>query len=231
MSPPMWLHGLILLCVTMPALLEIALVILFRPVELRRGRDLRHDRPLVSAAHFELLLHRLRRHHLLGGVIEHRGPVLRPEVRPLPVQGRGVVIFKKHSQELFVRDLGGIELHLQGFGVPGFSRAHVFIGRFLERSARVADRRPRHPLDLAKHGLDPPETPCGECGPLHGSLCLPYLLASLRPSMSCRAWRSKKALSSPYSKAFSRFHLNAHGGTVVLNGAWGMCPPWGKRRS
>src|SRR5450759_914915 len=73
------------------AFLQIALVVLLRRMELAGRGDLRDDGPLVASGSLELLLGCPCGCFLLRIVEEHRGPVLRAEVRPLPVQGSRIM--------------------------------------------------------------------------------------------------------------------------------------------
>src|SRR5215469_9949205 len=101
-----------------PAVLfEVALVVLLGPVERRGGGDLRDDLP----PHRLLLgVARCDRGFLLPGVvIEDRRAVLAADVETLPVAGGRIVQPPERLEQLGVTDLGGVEPHLDRFGVAG----------------------------------------------------------------------------------------------------------------
>src|SRR6185295_5609353 len=83
-------------------LFQVPLVVFLRPVELRCGRDLRDDRPLVPAALFEALLRSAGSRLLLGVEEEDGRPVLLSDVRSLAVERRRVVVLPEDIQELLV---------------------------------------------------------------------------------------------------------------------------------
>src|SRR4051794_15010240 len=140
-----------------PPLREVLLVVVLRAPELRGRLDLRRDRAAEAAALLELLARGARGGLLLGRVDEDDGAVLSPDVGALPVQLRRVVRAPEDVEQTVVRHGRGIELHLDDLRVAGAVRAHVVVGRVLERSSAVADCGVADALDLAELLLDSPE--------------------------------------------------------------------------
>src|SRR2546422_4552930 len=82
--------------------LQILLMIVFRRIELRRGIDLRHNRPLIFAVPLQFLLRGFRSGLLFRSKEKHGGSILRPNVRTLPVQCRGVMVLPKNFEQLLI---------------------------------------------------------------------------------------------------------------------------------
>src|SRR5215471_19709483 len=111
------------------SLLQILLVIVLRPIELRGGNDLGGDGPPVTAALFEGLFRGDRGRLLSGTVKKDRGAVLSSDVRSLAVELRRVVLVPKDVEQLLVAHPGRVVFDLNRFRVAGFVRAHVFVSR------------------------------------------------------------------------------------------------------
>src|SRR6266508_1332102 len=142
-----------------PALLEVLLVVVLCLVERLRRRDLRHDRTRPVA--LLTLLRRVGGCALLLVVDEHHAAVVVADVPALPIQLCRVVLVPEDVQQLVVGDY---------LGVAGRVRAHVLVGRIVERPARIADARLRDAVELAERGFDAPETAGAErCGLHHYS--------------------------------------------------------------
>lgn len=100
--------------------IQIQLMILLRIPPLPRLQDLRAHGPLFPPLLLHLLRDFLRLLLLLRGVVEDGAAVLRTRVHALAVLGRGVVHLVEELEEGGVGELGGVECHLEGFGVCGF---------------------------------------------------------------------------------------------------------------
>ena len=104
-------------------ILQIELVIGLRIPPLAGGQDLSRDVSALPPLLLRLVRHIARLALLLVGVVEDGGAVLRAGVHALPVLGRGVVHLVEELQQRAVRQLRGVESHLQRLGVyghPGF---------------------------------------------------------------------------------------------------------------
>src|SRR5271154_6361483 len=100
-----------------PSLLHVALVVFLGAVEPRCADDLRDDPP---SPRLLLVGERGCRSGLLLGVVEEDGrPVLIAEVEALAVSCGGVVDTPERLEKLGVADHGGIEPHLDRFGMSG----------------------------------------------------------------------------------------------------------------
>src|SRR5580704_4876076 len=90
------------------AFLEVPLVVLFRRVERHGRHDLRDDRPAELVCGLERVARGDRGRVLRFVMIENRRPILRADVRPLPVQRRRVVVLPENIQQVIIRDLGRV---------------------------------------------------------------------------------------------------------------------------
>src|SRR5687767_9604356 len=116
------------------ALLEVALVVIFGGIKGRRSGYLRDDWPSQLSARLESRLRCFRCRFLLGTVVEDRRAVLGANVRPLPVQCGGIMVFPEHIEQPVVGDLSGIVLDLHHFGMTGPPGAYILISRICESS-------------------------------------------------------------------------------------------------
>src|SRR5919202_89187 len=139
------------------ALLQVALVVLLGPVEVRGGRDLGYHRLAVSG--LLALPGGQGGGLLLGRVEEDRRAVLRTAVGTLAVELRGVVELPEHDEQLVVGDPLGVELDLDDLRVAGAPRAHLLVARVLERAAEVADGGADHAGRVGELDFDLPEEP------------------------------------------------------------------------
>src|SRR5262245_30372645 len=149
------------------ALFEVLLVVLLGAVEGTGGDDLGHDGPLEAVLRGEPRDRRLGRGLLRGGMVEDRRAVLLAHVRALAVRGRGIVVRPEHVQEILVFHAGRIIRDLHRLRVAGAVGAHVLVRRIRRAPSGIADLRRDDTLDLAKRGLDAPETSGGDRGLLH----------------------------------------------------------------
>lgn len=127
-----------------------------------RCDDLRDDRAGEDARGLQFLFGSFRGSLLRSVEKENRGAILRPVIRPLAVEGRGIVTLPERIEELCIRNLRGIELHAHRFRMTGASGADLRVGGIRDGSARVADCGADDAGERAKIGFDAPETPRGE---------------------------------------------------------------------
>ena len=114
-------------------------MILFGAPKSRRRFDLRHDWTRKPSALLQLRFGRFRRGFLLRRMVKDYRPVLRSDIRPLPIHSCRIVIGPENIKQFLIPDLGWIELDLHGFGVTSFICANIFVRRVLFRPAGVAD--------------------------------------------------------------------------------------------
>src|SRR5438045_3116338 len=138
-------------------LLQIFLVILLRPPERSRGRDLRRHRPPQFPARLQRRLRLLRRRFLLRRMKENRRPVLRPIVRPLPIHLRRIMHLPERIQQFLVADLLRIESHPHHLGVPRLVRANILVTRIGHMPAAISRLRRNHTRNPLKISLNPPK--------------------------------------------------------------------------
>lgn len=107
-------------------IMQIQLMIILRIPPPARLQNLRRNGPLLLPP---LLLglagHEFGLGFLLGGVVEDGAAVLGSGVHALAVRGGGVVHFVEEFEEGGVGEGGGVEGHLEGFGVLGVWSAHL----------------------------------------------------------------------------------------------------------
>src|SRR5262249_17590873 len=140
------------------ALLKILLVIVLRLIELFCGNDLHCNQLRIAVSSFESFLKCQRLNLLLKRMEEDRRAVLCTPIRPLTVDLNKIVVLPKDFQQLGIRDLGRIIVHLDSFCVAGPISADFFISRILGLSTDVADARRRYTQQLTERGLDSPKT-------------------------------------------------------------------------
>lgn len=97
--------------------LQIQLMILLGIPPLPGLQNLRTHRSLAPPLLLHLLRHLLGFFFLFGGVVEDGGAVLGAGVHALAVLGGGVVHLVEELEEGAVGEEGGVEGHLEGFGV------------------------------------------------------------------------------------------------------------------
>ena len=110
----------------------------------------------------------IRNLFLLGGGIKDGAPVLRANIRPLPVAGGGVVVVPKDGEQLIVGDLLRIVSDPHRFRMAGLIGANVAVGRVFGVPAGVAHFREEHAFGLAQCLFDSPETAGSEDRSLGG---------------------------------------------------------------
>ena len=144
---------------------RVVLVVGLGLVEGLQGRDLGDDRRVVGAGLVELPDVGLGHPLLLLVRVEDGRAVLGPLVRALAVELGGVVGHGEEDlEQLAVAHLGGVEAHLDGFGVAGAAGADdVVVGR-VGGAAGVARGHVQDAVDLLEHGLDAPEAAAGQHG-------------------------------------------------------------------
>src|SRR5688500_6295063 len=98
------------------ALLQVLLVVFFGRIEGGGGVDFGDDGPVVLAARFKTCLRGEGGVALLRAVVEDRRAVLRAYVRPLAVEGGGVVVLPEDLKQLLIADARGVVYNLDRFG-------------------------------------------------------------------------------------------------------------------
>ena len=96
---------------------------------------------------------------LLRGMIEDRGSVLGPAVRPLAVEGRRIVHGEEDAQDVDERDRLRVERDLDRLGVARRIRAYGFVGRVRETAAGVSHFDLLHASEFLEDRLEAPEAP------------------------------------------------------------------------
>lgn len=74
-------------------------------------------------------------------VVEDGAPVLRPNVRPLPINFARVVVFKEDSKKLFIGDFLWVIRYFNGFRVSRLAGAYICIRRKTRVAARISNAR------------------------------------------------------------------------------------------
>ena len=97
--------------------MQIQLMIILRIPPLPRLKNLRRNLPLLPPLLLHLLRHALRLLLLLGRMIKNGAAVLRARVHTLAIGRRRVVHFVEEFKEGGVGEGGGVEGHLEGFGI------------------------------------------------------------------------------------------------------------------
>lgn len=103
--------------ITPRILIQVLLMIILSIPPPTRLQDLRTNPILLPPLLLRLLRHLLRLRLLLGAVVEDGAAVLGSGIHALAVLGRGVVHAVEELQQGAVGELGGIERHLEGFGI------------------------------------------------------------------------------------------------------------------
>src|SRR4030088_527262 len=179
-----------------PALLEVALVVVFGQIECRGRGNLGHDRLPETAALPELRFRLFGDALLLGCVIEDRGAILSPHVGPLPVERGGIVVLPEHVEQLVVAHFGWIVSDLHDLSMSRSSGAHVLVSRIGECAAKVADHRILHSSGVSECHFHAPETSRSKCSHLchKPSRFLNYVMCATwwRPcqAYSASSWRN-----------------------------------------
>src|SRR5947209_18904998 len=119
--------------------LQILLMIVFRRIELRRGIDLRHNRPLIFAVPLQFLLRGFRGGLLFRSKEKHGGSILRPNVRTLPVQCRGVMVCPKNFEQLLIGYFGRVVLPFASRRMMGGAGEDVLVREVIVVYAGAAD--------------------------------------------------------------------------------------------
>src|SRR5436190_19413841 len=141
---------------------EILLVVVFRRVEFRGGRDLRCDRAAELAGLVPFCLHTFRSLLLRFAGAENRRAILRAHVVVLPVQRRGIVHPKEIIQQRLVTQPGGIEFHLNRLRMASSAGADIFVSRVRGNAARVTNRSFDDTGNLAEDFLHAPKATAGQ---------------------------------------------------------------------
>src|SRR5271165_874779 len=109
---------------------QVLLVVLFRPVKILSGSDLRHDRTP------EIRLRFLKRSS--GRSLLLRRAILRANIGTLAVLGCRIVVRPEGVEQLVVADLRRIVIHFDDLGMTRTVRADILIGWILKLAAFVS---------------------------------------------------------------------------------------------
>ena len=143
----------------LPALFQIALVVIFGAPEGLGGFDFGHNTfGLEAAFGGELLDLSAGLCFLLGGVEEDGGAVLRAPVRALAVECGGVVEGEEGVEKLFEADAVGVEVEFDDLGVAGLVGADVLVGGAVELAALIPDGSGGYARNGGKGRFNSPET-------------------------------------------------------------------------
>jgi hypothetical protein len=137
---------------------KIPLVVFLGSPKISGGNDLRDDFTTEAAGSVEFFFHLPRGAFLLCIVKEDYGSVLGSEVRPLAIQGCGIVVVEKYAQQFFVGNLRGIVVDLHNLSVAGAVGAYVLVSRVGQCPAHVTDRRICNAVNLPESALNSPKT-------------------------------------------------------------------------
>ena len=138
--------------------LHVVLMVVLGQVELLERHNLRDNGAVKDFLFGEFLDVRVRAALLFVVGVENRRAVLRADIRSLAIQfGRIVRHAKKHLQQRLIRHLRRVIGDAHRFGVAGPARAHRFVGRVPDRSARIPRDHIDHALHVLVDALDPPE--------------------------------------------------------------------------
>ena len=144
------------------ALLQVLLVIIFRPPKCPGRNDLGDDGSAKRVTLGQPLFHGDGRLLLLRGVIKDDRAILRADVGALAVARGRVVVLPKNFEQLLVADPARIVLDLDHLGMAGAVGAHVMVAGVFQVSPLVTHGGRRHPFQLAKRRLHAPKTPAAE---------------------------------------------------------------------
>src|SRR5437868_3267063 len=100
-------------------------------------------------------------------MIENCRPVLRSEVRALPVQLRGIVVLPENIEQVSVRNFCRIIFNFNSLGMSGAVRANVFVSRVPQVPTGITNAGSRHAGNLAEHRFNTPKTSCSKCSFSH----------------------------------------------------------------
>src|SRR5215212_5619534 len=163
-----------------PVVAEVVLVVVLGDVELVEGRDLGHDGVVPDPLRLQVGDHLFRNALLLFVVVEDHGPVLRPHVRPLTVEGRRVVDGEVNLQDVPVRDFVGVERDLYDLGVSRRLGANLPVGRVGNVTPRVPGLDLLHAPQLLVDRLQAPEAAASERRDLRARYTVVLHLPSFR---------------------------------------------------
>ena len=104
---------------------------------------------------------------------ENGRAILRPDIRPLAIHLRRVVILEEDLQQVFVGNLGRIVRDLDCLGMTGRVRADIMVGRVRSMSAGIADPGLQNAGSGAEGLFYAPKTSGCKCRFLHDN-SLPY---------------------------------------------------------
>jgi hypothetical protein len=133
-------------------------MIFLSSIKLLRRFNLSNDGPLEASGLFQRAFGFFRFRFLLRRMIKYDGTILPADIGALPVARSRVVIGPENIEQLPIRDLPRIEFYFDYFGVTGFIRAHIFVGRVDHCTSGVTDRGISDAVEFAKNLLYSPKT-------------------------------------------------------------------------
>ncbi len=141
-------------------LLQVVLMIVFGGMERGQRFELDSDLPLHAGLHAG---HDAGQHGPVCGVcVVHAGAVLGTDVVALAVDAQRVDDLEELDGEGFQADAGWIVDHAHGFGMAGFPRADILVGRMPGRAVGVAGLRVGNAGDAREVLLHAPEAAAGK---------------------------------------------------------------------
>ncbi len=128
-------------------------MIVFGQVKLASGKNLRIDFALYPCRR---LVSRFQGQSFLCVIMEENGGLILPG----PWTRAGTMALPKNRQKLFIRDLAGIIVDLDGLGVI----AKIMVSRILFRASRISHPGAHHAFEDPEPGVRTPESPQGKGG-------------------------------------------------------------------
>src|SRR3989475_8297150 len=116
--------------------------------------------------------------------------ILRPHIRPLPVQSGGIVNREEHPEQVTIGNDIRIEGHLADLGVAGAPGADVLVRRVGHRAAGVSGDDTLHALQVIEDGLQAPETPARQRRDFRSHVvpARSFPALTLDDNRSCKLW-------------------------------------------
>ena len=144
----------------------VVVVFLLSDEEIDGFFDGGHDRLVVDVAHIGD--HALSFGSLFFSERHDAGSVLGADVVALAVELGRVMDGEEDLEQGFVRDDGGVKLHLDHFGVSGCSAADRLIGRMRVWATGIGGKGGLNTVNLFVSAFDAPKAPPTDDHPFHG---------------------------------------------------------------
>src|SRR4051812_12581576 len=97
-------------------------------------------------------------------MIENHRPILRSDVRSLPIERGWIVVRPKNIQKLLIADLSRIEFRLHHLCMPGLIGTDILITGFFFAPTGITDRRCGDAFEITKCLLYSPKAASAEGG-------------------------------------------------------------------